>query len=124
MKFHNSDFYDYKGRPYSWCDFGLDEEKTIEKYVQLILKVYDADFAGNTIVDFVFENGKIFRLHYGWWIENSEYSDDYDADSDEYISDEYFIENITFEASNLTMRTYRDILPKYTFDSKLDPYVC
>jgi len=100
MKFHCSDFYDFKGNPRPWIDYGLDEEASIRKYFYDIVKIYDADICGDEEYDFVFENGNAWRMHYHWHIE---YNPEWE------LVDEYYVEAIPLENAKC-MKKYRDIL--------------
>ena len=55
--------------PKNWIDYGLDHEKSIQKYLDTQIRVYDADMCGDEVVEFVFEDGKSFKLEYSWWID-------------------------------------------------------
>lgn len=100
MKFHCSDFYDFKGNLRPWVDYGLDEEASILKYFYDIVKIYDADECGDEEYDFVFENGTAWKLYYSWYIT---------YDPDWKLMDEYHIEAINLEEAKC-MKKYRDVL--------------
>jgi len=61
------------------------EFKVIEKYFNDHIKVWDADNCGYEEIYFAFDTGKAFILKYDWWC---------DYDSEEYIKDEWEIEEI------------------------------
>ena len=108
MKFHCSEFWTFDKRPYPWCDMGLSEKETVEKYLERYVKVYDADICGNVTIDFVFDSGKAYRLDYSWWI---------DIEGDQWLCDEEFIEEIPISDAKNCMTKFRDIMgvnPKYS----------
>lgn len=112
MKFHCSDFYDYKKNPRPWIDYGLDEEETIEKYFVDHVQIYDTDVCDDIEIDFVFDNGNAFRLEYSWWIEyNPHWS----------LQSEKFVESIQLEDARC-MKTYRDIMGS-PHDARLNDFV-
>lgn len=54
--------------PKSWIDYNLDHIESIDKYFQDKVRIYDADTCGDETHDFVFEDGKAFRLEYSWYL--------------------------------------------------------
>jgi hypothetical protein len=102
MKFHCSDFFDFKGNPKPWVDYGLNEEESMKKYFFDIIKIYDADTCGDEEYDFVFDSGNAYRLEYEWYIE---------FDPEWRLVDNFYIEPIDLEEARC-MKKYRNILGK------------
>lgn len=55
--------------PKAWIDYDLDHKASINKYFDKHIRIYDADICGDKTVEFVFEDGKTFKLEYSWWID-------------------------------------------------------
>ena len=97
MKFTTTDNYTYRAGignvPKSWIDYGLEDHKdSIWKYFYDKIKLWDWDECGSETHDFVFDDGKAFRLEYSWWSEW--YHDD---DEENGLKDETFIEEISID---------------------------
>lgn len=80
-------------------------KRSIVKYFYDKIKLWDFDICGDETHDFVFEDGKAFRLEYSWWAEW--YHDDDDENG---LKDEYHIEEITLEEANVPEKKERDWL--------------
>lgn len=81
--------------PKPWIEYSFTNDyvhlNSIMKYYYENIKMYDWDFAGNETHDFVFEDGKAFRLEYSWW------RDDYAEEDKSCLKDEYYITEINIE---------------------------
>ena len=86
--------------PKSWIDYGLGHKESILKVLKDKIKVWDADAAGYSTVDFVFEDGKSFRLEYSWWCNEFPENED-----DPWILDEYDIKEIDISQANAIGKT-------------------
>ena len=84
-----SDFEKYE----DYCDVYTN---SIKKYFYDSIKLWDWDVCGNQTHDFVFEDGKSFRLEYSWWSEW--YHEDEDQSG---LKDEYYIEEISIDEANV-----------------------
>lgn len=62
-----------------WIDYGLNHEESIDKYFHSNIQIYDFDTGGDETHDFLFEDGKAFRLEYTWWSEWQHDDDDYNG---------------------------------------------
>jgi hypothetical protein len=91
--------------PKAWIEytsFGPDEDledvynSSIMKYFYEHIKLWDWDVCGDGTHDFVFEDGKAFRLQYSWRVEG--YHED---DEENGLKDEWYIEDISFEDANV-----------------------
>ena len=91
--------------PKPWIDYDKDHMDSIYEYFYREIKLYDWDECGNETHDFLFEDGKAFRLEYSWWSEW--YHDD---DEQNGLKDEYFIEEIDPEKAKLPSKIERDWL--------------
>jgi hypothetical protein len=76
-------------------------QSSIIKYFYNHIKVWDFDVCGDGTHDFVFEDGKAFRLEYSWW------RDDYVEEDESCLKDEYYIEEITLNEANVLEKTMR-----------------
>ena len=112
MRFHCSDFYDYKGVPRPWIDYDLSPNGSMTKYFNDIMRIWDADICGDVEVDFVFDNGEAYSLEYSWWI-------DYDPEWD--LKSDLSINAIDIDDAKC-MKKYRDIMGK-PHDARLNKYV-
>lgn len=65
---------------------------SIIKYFYDEIKRWDWDVCGDETHDFVFEDGKAFRLEYSWWSEWF-----HDDEEENGLKDEYYIEEISLE---------------------------
>ena len=91
--------------PKPWIDYGKDHMDSIRHYFYREIKLYDWDVCGEETHDFLFEDGKAFRLEYSWWSEW--YHDD---DEENGLKDEYYIEEIDPETAKLPSKMERDWL--------------
>lgn len=103
MKFTHTDNQSYRVGigyvPRSWIDYGKDHMDSILQYLWDHVKVFDADMCGDTTVDFVFEDGKAYRLEYSWWIDNYQTLDEYGEGS--WIGDDWEIEEISIDDAHV-----------------------
>lgn len=78
------------------CEKYEDVYKTsIMKYFHDHIYLWDFDFCGNETHDFVFEDGKAFRLEYSWW------RDDWAPEDESCLKHEHYIEEISIDAANV-----------------------
>lgn len=89
--------------PKSWIDYDLNHMKSIQKYFDKHIRMYDADNCGFETHDFLFEDGKAFRLEYSYWIENSNEDDELNG-----LRDEYTIEEISSDDAKVPNKIDRD----------------
>ena len=82
--------------PKSWINYDLDYNDSILKYFRENIKIYDACNAGYETHDFVFEDGKAFRLEYEWHLNFYNRKEDED-----YFIDNIFIEEISLEEADV-----------------------
>jgi hypothetical protein len=82
--------------PKPWIQAHLtDHKEIVELHFYRHIKLWDFDICGDQTHDFVFDDGKAFRLEYSWW------RDDW-ADEDECcLKHEFYIEEITIEEANV-----------------------
>ena len=78
---------------------------SIVKFYYSNIVHWDFDVCGNEIHDFLFEDGKAFRLEYSWWAEYHHENDDENG-----LKSEYYITEITKDEANVPNRTIRDWL--------------
>jgi len=73
MKFTTTDNYTYRGGignvPKAWINYNMDYKDSIWEYFYKNIKHWDYDTCDNETHDFVFEDGKAFRLEYSYWSE-------------------------------------------------------
>lgn len=77
-------------------DYGDVYKNSIKKYFYAHIKLWDYDVCGNETHDFVFEDGKAFRLEYSWWAEWYHEDDDENG-----LKSEYHIEEISIDEANV-----------------------
>lgn len=78
--------------PKSWIEYpGKDHTESIYEYFYNNVKYWDFDVCGNETHDFVFEDGKAFRLEYSWW------RDDWASEDESSLKDEVYIEEISID---------------------------
>ncbi len=97
--------------PKAWIEytsFRNDEDlediykSSITKYFYKNIKMWDWDVCGDEVHDFVFEDGKAFRLNYSWWAEWH-----HDDDEENGLKDEWYIEEISIEEANVPEKNVR-----------------
>jgi hypothetical protein len=94
---------EYTFKPYE--DYEDVYRSSIMEYYYDHIKCWDFDICGSETHDFVFEDGKAFRLEYSWWAEWY-----HDNDEENGLKDEYYIEEITLEEANVSEKKIRDWL--------------
>lgn len=103
MKFTHTENTSYRkgigSVPKPWIDYDKNHKKTIEQYLEDHVKVWDADFCGDITVDFLFEDGKTYRLEYSWYCNEHGEEDEYGEKP--WIIDEYYIEEIALDAAKV-----------------------
>lgn len=93
--------------PKAWIDYGIDNhKKNVLKYFEDRVRVSDADICGDEKIDFVFDDGKAYRLEYSWWCNIHEEQDDYGDKP--WIIDNYDIEEISIDDANVPTKKERD----------------
>jgi hypothetical protein len=56
--------------PKPWIETSLDDHReVVEEHFYDEIKLWDFDICGSETHDFVFDDGKAFRLEYSWWAE-------------------------------------------------------
>jgi hypothetical protein len=78
----------------------LSHEDSIWEYFREHIKIWDFDNSDDEIHDFVFEDGKAYRLEYSYWRE-------YDTEDRESRSSVRLYE-ITLEEANVIGKVWRD----------------
>lgn len=91
--------------PKSWIDYEKGYLDSINQYFYKHIKLWDWDVCGNETHDFVFEDGKSYRLEYSWWSEW-----DHDNEEENGLKDEFYIEEISLEQANVPSKVCRDWL--------------
>jgi len=82
--------------PKSWIESDLtDHTEIIETYFENHIRHWDFDVCGDETHDFVFDDGKAFRLEYGWW------RDDWADEDEDFLKHEINIEEISMEEANV-----------------------
>jgi|AntAceMinimDraft_11_1070367.scaffolds.fasta_scaffold186545_2 hypothetical protein len=85
--------------PKAWIDYGIEDHKdSIWKYFYDKIELLDFDVCGNETHDFVFEDGKAYRLEYAWW------RDDWAEEDESCLKNEVYIEEISIDAANVPDR--------------------
>ncbi len=109
MKFTTTDNTTYRAGvgtvPKAWIDYEVGHAASIDKYFYKHIKVWDADVCGDETHDFLFEDGKAFRLEYSWWMEWYHEDDDLNG-----FFDRKSIEEITVEQADVPSKVQRDWL--------------
>lgn len=91
--------------PKPWIDYDLNHEKSIEKYFNRQIRVHDTDNCEFETHDFVFGDGKAFRLEYSYWIDHSNEDEDLNG-----FYDEYTIEEISVDNADVPNKKDRDFI--------------
>jgi len=86
--------------PKSWIDYNLNHVESIDKYFYDKVQIYDADTCGDETHDFVFEDGKAFRLSYSWYLNASGEMDD-DGEELPWVIDERDVQEIDIADANV-----------------------
>lgn len=103
MKFTVTGNHTYRGGiriPKPWIDYNTDHEKSIIKYYEDNIRIWDADTAGWSDHDFVFEDGKSYRLGYSWYLNESREVDE-TGEELPWVIDEYDIREISIEKADV-----------------------
>jgi hypothetical protein len=87
--------------PKPWIDYDLDHLSSIEKYFEKNIEVYDADNAGDETCDFVFSDGKAFRLEYSWYLNVYREIDDETGEEYPWVIGEHTVKDITLDEANV-----------------------
>ena len=94
--------------PKNWIETHKSELDTINSYFEARIKVYDADICGDQTHDFLFSNGKAYRLEYSWYCNTAEEKDDWGEVP--WIIDEVHVAEITKAKANVPDKSNRDWL--------------
>lgn len=82
--------------PRSWIEYpGKNHADSIYVYFDKNIKMWDWDVCGNETHDFLFDDGKAFRLEYSWW------TDEWAGEDEERMKDEVHVEEISIEEANV-----------------------
>lgn len=112
MKFTTTDNWTFRSGignvPKPWIEFTFKPHESyddvyknsIRKYFYENIKVWDFDMAGSETHDFVFEDGKAFRLEYSWWMEYGN-----DDEEENGPTDVSTIEEISIDEANVPEKT-------------------
>jgi hypothetical protein len=76
-------------------DHGDVYQNSIRNYFYAHIRHWDFDVCGDETHDFVFEDGKAFRLEYSWW------RDDWAEEDEDCLKHELYIEEISLEEANV-----------------------
>ena len=97
--------------PKSWIDYDLDHMKSIDKYFRDYIEIYDADNAGDETCDFVFADGKAFRLEYSWYLNIYRETDNETGEEYPWVMREHTVKEINLDEANvLDKKVERDWL--------------
>lgn len=92
--------------PMSWFETDLEDHKeAIESHFRRHIRIWDWDSCFDEEHDFLFEDGKAFRLYYGGWAEWH-----HEDDGENGLKDEWHIEEIASEKANVPNRKQRDYI--------------
>lgn len=108
MKFTTTENKSYRGAlgyvPKNWIDCGDTEYKdAIWKYFRDHIMIWDFDECGDETHDFLFDDGKAYRLTYSWWAEW--FHEDEDENGLKY---ETVIDEISADEANVPTTAERD----------------
>lgn len=83
--------------PKSWIEYpNKNHIDSVYEYIDNNIRRWDWDVCGDETHDFVFEDGKAFRLEYSWWSEW--YHED---DEENGLKDSVYVEEISLEEANV-----------------------
>lgn len=83
--------------PKPWIEYKRKNNvESIHKYFYDNIKRWDWDVCGTEIHDFVFENGKAYRIEYSWWSEWYHKNDD-----DNGLKDVWYLQEISIDKANV-----------------------
>lgn len=77
-----------------------DHTSAIRKYFYDNIKIWDWDACGDETHDFVFDDGRAFRLEYSWWSEWHHEDEDENGLKDSYYITEISINDATVPEKN------------------------
>lgn len=87
--------------PKNWIECeGKDYEDSIRKYFNDHIRIWDWDCAFDETHDFVFEDGKAFRLEYSGWSEWH-----HEDDEENGLKQTYYIEEISIDEAKVPEKT-------------------
>jgi hypothetical protein len=91
--------------PKKWIEAKNEDHRlAIISYFYEEIKLWDWDICGDQTHDFVFDDGKAYRLEYSWWSEWHHKDEEENG-----LKDEYTIEKIDIEEANVPeKKTKRD----------------
>lgn len=83
--------------PKAWIEYpDKDHKNSVKQYFYGKIKLWDWDICGDETHDFVFEDGKAFRLGYSWWSEWF-----HEDEEENGLKDEYYIEEISIDEADV-----------------------
>lgn len=85
--------------PKSWIDYDKPHKETIKKHLEDRVRVWDADICGDITIDFLFEDGKAYKLEYSWYC--NEYGEEDEYGETPWIIDKYYIEEISADEAKV-----------------------
>ena len=96
MKFTTTNNWTYRrgigNVPMSWIEYpDKNHIDSIYEYFDYNIRIWDWDVCGDETHDFVFEDGKAFRLEYSWW------TDMWAEEDESRMKDEVWVEEISLE---------------------------
>ncbi len=107
MKFTTTDNTVYRAGigtiPKAWIEYTFKRyeeyedvyKSSIMKYFDERIRHWDFDVCGDETHDFVFEDGKAFRLEYSWW------RDDWAEEDEDCLKHEFNIEEISIDQTDV-----------------------
>ena len=95
----------YVPKPWIECNSDISYENIVYNHFSKHIRAYDADECGNETHDFLFSDGKAFRLEYSWWIDW--HNEDPELNG---FQDEYTITPISPNEANVPTKTERDYI--------------
>jgi hypothetical protein len=110
MKFTTTNNTEYRKNigqvPRPWISYqGTDHEACVYNYFDRNIRLFDFDICGDETHDFLFDDGRAFRLEYSWWAEW--FHDDIEQNG---LKEEYFIEEISPDQANVPTQKDRNWL--------------
>lgn len=100
MKFTTTNNWTYRrgigNVPMSWIEYpDKNHIDSIYEYFDHNIRIWDWDVAGDETHDFVFEDGKAFRLEYSWW------TDMWAGEDEDHMKNEVNVEEISIDEANV-----------------------
>ena len=111
MNFTTSKNKDYRNGTYvprPWLDYNKPHFESIKQYFEEKMQVWDADNAGSDECDFLFEDGKAFRLYYSWYLNIYGEVDDETGEELPWVIGDSELEEISAEEAKTLDKKERD----------------